>query len=145
MSMTGLDAFDATVHKTNSWLNAIMEQLDSDSRREAYHALRVVLHALRDRLTPEEAIHFGAQLPMLVRGFYYEGWSMSGKPMKATKEEFLRCVERESRYPDSADAERLARAVFQVIADHVTEGEIRDVKGLLPKGIRLLWPRSWWD
>jgi len=29
---------------------------------------------LRDRLTVDEAVNLGAQLPMLVRGFYYEGW-----------------------------------------------------------------------
>jgi uncharacterized protein (DUF2267 family) len=33
-----------------------------------------MLHALRDRLPPEIAVHLSAQLPMLVRGIYYEGW-----------------------------------------------------------------------
>jgi uncharacterized protein (DUF2267 family) len=31
-----------------------------------------VLHALRDRLTVEEASDLAAQLPMLIRGLYYE-------------------------------------------------------------------------
>jgi uncharacterized protein (DUF2267 family) len=41
-----------------------------------------LLHAPRDRLPPEVAVHLGAQFPMLVRGVYYEGWHMAGKLTK---------------------------------------------------------------
>jgi hypothetical protein len=27
-------------------------------------------------------VHLGAQLPLLVRGIYYEGWHMAGKPTR---------------------------------------------------------------
>jgi hypothetical protein len=33
-----------------------------------------MLHVLRDRLTIQEAVQPGAQLPMLIRGLYWEGW-----------------------------------------------------------------------
>ena len=68
-----------------------MSELDwEDKPHKAYMALRTVLHALRDRLTVEEAIQLGAQLPMLIRGFYYEGWNLKGKPHKERhKEDFL--------------------------------------------------------
>jgi uncharacterized protein (DUF2267 family) len=48
--------------------------------RSAYRALRSVLHVLRNRLTPEQAVHLGAQLPLLVRGIFYDGWRIAGKP-----------------------------------------------------------------
>jgi uncharacterized protein (DUF2267 family) len=51
-----------------------------------------VLHALRDRLTVNEAAQFGAQLPMLVRGIYYEGWDPTRLPVKMNREEFLQRV-----------------------------------------------------
>lgn len=73
MSMTGLEVFDATTQKTNEWLDEIMFELALEERHTAYAALRGTLHALRDRLPLEETAHLGAQLPMLVRGFYYEG------------------------------------------------------------------------
>lgn len=89
-TMTALEAFDRTIHKTNAWLQDVMRRLDTDNRHEAYLALRATLHALRDRLPVEEAAHLGAQLPMLVRGFYYESWGPAGKPVKERrKEQFL--------------------------------------------------------
>ncbi len=68
MSMTGLDAFDTTVHKTNRWLNELNELAGWDSKQKAYLATRATLHALRDRITVDEVAQLGAQLPMLMRG-----------------------------------------------------------------------------
>ena len=82
MSTSGVAALDHSVQETNVWLRAVAEQLHFEDRQRAYNALRAVLHALRDRLPPEVAVHLGAQLPMLVRGLYYEGWHMAGKPTK---------------------------------------------------------------
>src|SRR5918996_5613258 len=106
MTMTGLDVFDRTVHKTNSWLNELMEILGWHDKHRAYLALRVTLHALRDRLIVEEVAQLAAQLPMLVRGFYYEGWDPTGKPLKVRrKEQFLGLVEQELRGSERIDPE----------------------------------------
>ena len=141
MSITGLDVFDTTVQKTNNWLHDLMQVLRWPDKHKIYLALRVTLHALRDRLTVEEVAHLGAQLPMLVRGFYYEGWDPTGKPLRVRhKEQFLARIEQEFRGDDHLDSERVARAVFTVLAKRVTEGEIEDVKHVLPAEIRELWP-----
>jgi len=79
MQSTGVSALDGTIQKTNIWLREVMDELGSDDRHRAYLALRSVLHSLRDRLTIEEATDLGAQLPILVRGFYYDAWNPSGK------------------------------------------------------------------
>ncbi|HEX7406730.1 MAG TPA: DUF2267 domain-containing protein [Candidatus Binatia bacterium] len=143
MGMTGFDVFDSTIHKTNTWLNEIMAELDSTDRHLAYHALRAVLHVLRDRLTVEEAVQLGAQLPMLVRGFYYEGWSPTGKPLKWNKQEFLTCIRDSFRNAVTIpDPEKMVRAVFVIVAHHVSEGEVKNVKGILPKTLRELWPEA---
>jgi len=78
---------------------------------------------------------------MLIRGFYYEGWDPTGKPLRVRhKEQFLARIEQEFRGDDHLDSERVARAVFTVLAKRVTEGEIEDVKHVLPAEIRELWP-----
>jgi uncharacterized protein (DUF2267 family) len=144
MSITGLDAFDRTIHKTNTWLKDLMESMGWESRQKAYSAMRATLHALRDRMPVEEVAQLGAQLPMLIRGFYYEGWDPTGKPLKERHEEqFLARITQELRrndFIDLIDAERIARGVFRVLSMRVTEGEIEDVKHLMPKELQHLWP-----
>ena len=117
-----------------------MTELDLDDRRQAYLALRAVLHALRDRLTVEEVTQLGAQLPMLVRGFYYEGWTLRAKPVKWHKAEFLAHIRQEFPLADELDPESVVRVVFEVLAGRVSAGEINDVKHCLPKELRALWP-----
>src|SRR5207249_4578104 len=82
MTATGLDVFDATIQKTNSWLDDVMQVGGWPDRHTAYRALRATLHALRDRLIIDEVAQLGAQLPMLIRGLYYEGWDPSNKALK---------------------------------------------------------------
>jgi uncharacterized protein (DUF2267 family) len=138
--ITGITAFDSTIHTTNIWLNDLMDRLGWQEKQRAYHALRVVLHALRDRLPVTQAAALGAQLPMLVRGFYFEGWHPADKPVKERrKEEFLAHVALAFSDSPDVDPEEVARTVFQVIAKHVTPGEIKHVKIALPEAIRSLW------
>jgi uncharacterized protein (DUF2267 family) len=141
MSATGLDVFDTTLQKTHIWLRDLMGIMECEDRHRAYLALRATLHALRDRLTVDEVAQLSAQLPMLIRGFYYEGWDPSGKPLRERdKEQFLSHIARVLQNEDPMDVERIARAVFAVVAYRVTEGEIEDVRHVLPKEIRSLWP-----
>jgi uncharacterized protein (DUF2267 family) len=141
MSQTGLTQFDSTIQTTNTWLKELMENMRWEDRHRAYHALRADLHALRDRLTVDEVVTLGAQLPMLVRGFYYEGWHVDGKPRKERrKDAFLANIAEAFRDSPDVDPEEVARAVFQVLAKHVTAGEIEGVKHCLPSELRSLWP-----
>jgi uncharacterized protein (DUF2267 family) len=139
---TADDVFDSTLQKTQIWLNDIMSELDCPQHpHKAYLALRTVLHALRDRLSVEEAVQLGAQLPMLVRGFYYEGWTLTGKPLKERhKEDFLAHIKDAFKNDVTVRPESVARAVFKVLARHTSEGEIDDVKNMLPKALHELWP-----
>ena len=140
-SMTGLDVFDTTIHKTNSWLKEIMDELGIDNRHQAYQALRGTLQALRDRMPVEEATHLGAQLPMLISGIYYERWEPEDKPERIRhKEEFLERVGEAFGWQSNIDPERATRAVFSVLARRISEGEIEDITGILPQELRELWP-----
>jgi len=140
MSDTGIPAFDSTIQTTNIWLNDLIDWMGCNDKQRAYHALRAVLHTLRDRLPVEQAAALGAQLPMLIRGFYYEGWHPHGKPVKErTKEAFLAHIAAAFQNDPDVDAEQVARAVFHVLAKHLTPGEVKHVTLSLPGEIRSLW------
>lgn len=137
MSTTGLAVFDKTLQTTHIWLDEISEAIGPD-RQRSYHALRAVLFTLRDRLSVEEAFHMSAQLPMLVRGIFWDGYRPSGKPERyRSLAEFLEHVE--SRIGD-IDPEEATRAVFKVLDRHLAGGELEDVRQSLPAEVQALFP-----
>lgn len=144
MSMTGLAVFDTTFQKTNTWINELATQLGWEDRHRTFQALRATLHALRDRLTVEEAAQLGAQLPILLTGFYYENWKPATSPNKErSKEEFLAHIRDYFQGIDpSIDAEQVVRAVFQLLTAKVTQGEIEDVVHMMPPQLKQLWPEA---
>lgn len=135
------EIFSQTLQKTHTWLKDLREELDWEDEHKAYVALRAVLQALRDRLTVEEAAQLGAQLPMLVRGFYYEGWHPAGTPVKERHQEaFLAHVKDAFKGDERVNPERVVRAVFKILSQRIAKGEINDIKHVLPKQLVSLWP-----
>ena len=141
MSLTGLSSLDSSIHLTNAWLREISGELGrTPDRGRAYHALRAVLHALRDRLPLGEIADLAAQLPLIVRGVYYEGWRPTARPVKDhTKAQFLDHVAQ--AFPEAlpAEVEDMVRAVLRVLARRIAGGEVDDLRNALPARIRELW------
>lgn len=136
-----LESFMPTFQKTDAWLEDLMRELGTEQPAVAYRALRASLHALRDQLLPTEAAHLAAQLPMLIRGLYYEGWHPADKPRRERKlDDFLLLVSRELMPETDPPPRDAAQAVFRLLQQRVSEGEIRDVCQMLPEDIRSLWP-----
>lgn len=132
--------FDASLVKTNLWLSEIAGLLGWEDGHRALGALRATLHALRDRLDVDHAARLGAQLPLIVRGVYYEGWDPSGKPLRVRHvDDFLELVARELA-PGQDDLDRIVRAVLRVLCKHVTPGESERIRQVLPRSFRELWP-----
>lgn len=129
------NVFGTTLQKTNEILNAIEERFGWTNRHKAYLALRSVLQTLRDRLPVDDAAALAAQLPMLVRGFYYEGWKPAKVPLKMTKEEFVGEVERVLDPPFEQQTEEIIKGVLAVLESYVDPAEIRKIKKLLPEDI----------
>jgi uncharacterized protein (DUF2267 family) len=135
--------FDRTLQKTHAWLGGINREMGWKDHEKGYVALRAVLHALRDRLPPDEAVDLAAQLPMLIRGFYYEGWHPAGKPLKYRhKGPFLEQVRREAPAVGEAEVERAVTAVFHRLSSEIDDGEVEDVRSAMPEEIRALWPQD---
>lgn len=142
MSKIEIPVLETTIQKTHIWLKDLAELMGWEDQHLAYLALRAVLHALRDRLPIEVTAKLGAQLPMLIRGIYYEGWVPSHTPFKIHHlEDFLGLV---ASYLGNdlliPHAERITKGVFKVMANHLSEGEIDHLKKVLPQPIAVFWP-----
>lgn len=130
------------VQQTQEWLKELRDNGDLADEATAYSVLRAVLHQLRDRLTPEEAVDLAAQLPLVVRGVYFEGWKPGQTPEKVhSKEQFLREVTKKLR-PHAIPPEPAVRDVFALLAHHCDPGEIGDVIAQFPAELKELWPQS---
>lgn len=143
-TITGTRIFDRTVHKTNAWLKEVMRAMDWNNRERAYQALRATLHSVRDVLTFEEVLQLGAQLPILLRGVYFEGWSPKTTPvrLKSPAEFFLLVRLHLGPGPKFTNGELrdFTHACIHVIARHISEGELREVKAILPRKLKALIP-----
>ena len=138
---TGLATFDKTVLESNLWLKDVMERLNTNDRHHAYSTLRAVLHALRDRIGPESAAHLGAQLPMLLRGLFYEGWDPTGKPSKERHEaDFLAHIACELPRTDAAEVEQGVRAALDVLSKRIDRRTAVKLAAMFPLELRKLWP-----
>ena len=89
-----------------------------------------------------EAAHLGAQLPMLVRGFYYDNWKPTATPIKIkTAQEFYDAVRGNFSADRNVNPMRLTEAVLRVLATHTSPGELEKVLGIFPPELRALWPK----
>lgn len=139
MSATGLDVFDKTLQLTHTWLDEIMETLGPD-RRVAWKVLSTVLHKLRDRIPVELSAHLGAELPLLIRGVYYDQYEPAKQPMKCrTMEEFEDEVAEWLADTRPVNPLTAIRTVFATLSRHIPAGQIRKVQDALPHEIREFW------
>jgi uncharacterized protein (DUF2267 family) len=128
-----MDLFSKLNEQATHWLKEMMGELSTDDRQHAWHVLRAGLHALRDRLTVEEVAQLSAQLPLLIRGLYYEGWVPTGKPLRIRhRGEFLALVREKYAPRCDTSAEDIVRALFRVMERHVSGGELTDIMLTLP-------------
>ena len=142
MSFTGVENLDRSIDKVNSWLADIDAGFETGDRRLAYRVLRAWLHGLRDRLTVPAAAHFAAQLPDLLRGVFYDGWTPNRVPHKYDRSEFAARFAREARVRETEVA-KAAGIVTAVARGHMTDGVVAQTLGQLPADLRgLLSPEA---
>ncbi len=137
-----MSAFESSVDKTNLILKDIEDAYGwpRTRRNQSYAALRTVLHLLRDRMTVQECAEFSAQLPVLVRGIYFDGWRPEDVPVKLNRDDFLYEVRQGFPYDVEGGPERVARVVLDALRRHVTQGEWQDVKAGMPRDLQRLIP-----
>jgi uncharacterized protein (DUF2267 family) len=137
MTTTHVDIIDRSTERAHIWINDLAEELGTQDGHQAYRVLRAFLHALRDHLTVDETAALSAQLPIFVRGVFYEGWDPSRTPEHARDlDSFLRRIASEARLAGETEASFAASAANRVLRQHVSSGEADSVLHVLPEHLR---------
>lgn len=140
MEMTGISSLDHAPQVFTEWLNELCKELGWTEKKRAYLLLHETLHAVRDFLNVDEAADLAAQLPVLVRGVYYDGWDPSKTPVKPRNKSDLiaRVASRFDKQPLD-DPEKAVAAVFSLLRRHIRGGELDQVQHAMRKPIQELW------
>ncbi len=138
MNILNISSFARSQEKTEQWLDDVKKFVHLEKEQDAYTVLRTVLHAMRDRLTVHQSANFAAQLPLLLAGVYFEGWSPKNVPSGLkTQAELLKIVQDNApKYVIPLDA---VMGVFSVIKQRITRGEVDGITSEMPQDIADLW------
>ena len=64
------------LNHAGEWMNKIAEEMEV-SRDKAYRITRAVLHSIRNQISIDESFQWLAQMPMLWKGMYVDGWNLN--------------------------------------------------------------------
>jgi uncharacterized protein (DUF2267 family) len=121
----------------------VMERVGCDVRR-AEGLTFAVFQELRDRITPQEAMHVAAQLPKRLKMMWMSLERPDRKVHRVNGEQFIWEVRRMAGLADDTEAQRAVSAVFAALQKLLgsptgLEGEAWDVMSQLPKDLKKLW------
>ena len=140
MKTTGITSIDHAPQVVAEWLNMLQADLAWQDRSRAYLLLRETLHALRDFLTVDEAADLSAQLPLLIRGIFFEGWVPAKTPAKPRSvDDFLDRVMIPFSDAPLAEPDVAVAAVFTLLRRQISPGEYHQVSWAMRKPLRDLW------
>ena len=137
------NSIDKTVQTTNEWLNELGRYLGVQDKQVIYAAFKTTLTVIRDRLTIEEMADFAAELPVLLRGAFYEAWNPAKTPLKIKHVDDLYDLFLE-RYngPFVLEPKIIIPKIIGFLSRKVSAGEMKDIKSILPKELKEFWTVS---
>jgi uncharacterized protein (DUF2267 family) len=124
--------FENYAHEGNKFINRIADEMGYPKDHElAFRITRAVFRALRDRITVEESMHLISELPMALKAVYVEGWDITRRRTTyTTKQDMLVDIigQLQTGLLDFAfEPEEKVKAVFHVLRDSISEGEIQHI------------------
>ncbi|MBU3713719.1 MAG: DUF2267 domain-containing protein [Ferruginibacter sp.] len=134
--------FEKYAAKGNEIINKLSAELELP-RDNAGRVMRSVLHALRNRLTIEESFQLLAQLPLVLKGVYVDGWKLT-KPFSRIHylEDFIEEVKNEDGrtadydFDNAENSKHAIKSTFKILSYYLSEGELEDMMAVLPKALK---------
>lgn len=134
--------FEKYAAKGNEFVRLVAENL-LVPRDKAGRIIRAVFHALRNRLSPEESFQFMAQLPMVMKAVYVDGWKFDYEfnrihHLTDFLDEIRKVDGNQAGYDfgNNAKAKVAVAAVFKALNYFISEGEMHDVMGVMPQELK---------
>jgi uncharacterized protein (DUF2267 family) len=140
--------FEKYAAQGNQFVNEVAVELRRPKERDRVaRVVRATLHGLRARLTMDESFQLLAQLPMVLKAVYVDGWRPLAEPDKHIKtpraladEVMLADGGNAARdLPSVAEAEEAISAVFRVLKRHISAGEVTSLAHTLPRSLERMW------
>lgn len=141
MNTGQIHVFERTTHEAHEWVNDLAGRLGWSSERDVLRLLRAVLCKIRDHLPVNEMAQFSAQLPIMIRGMFYEGWQPKLTPVRERHaEDLIAAVEDQVGDVMDYRGPEDIRRVFELINVRISRGEVDDVRVNLPSELQEMWP-----
>ncbi|WIY00534.1 DUF2267 domain-containing protein [Amycolatopsis mongoliensis] len=131
------DPFARAESTARAWLALVGRELGTDDRVLAHRVLRAWLHGVRDRLPVGPAVRFAAQLPVLLRGEFFDGWNPARVPVPGDVAEFCEQFAAEAGIHQSQVADAVT-AVGAALDTSCSAGNLGHVLAALPHPLRTL-------
>lgn len=134
--------FESYIKEANTWSNELCTYLGIDDVGKANRIFRAVLHAIRDRIQTGEAIHLAAQLPIIWKGIYFDGFTMH-EPIRIRHEKEWLDFIRSKDFAEMADFPTLEHAhyafqdVMNFLKEHISEGQYNQIEHALHTDIKV--------
>jgi uncharacterized protein (DUF2267 family) len=129
--------FEKYCSEANHFINQVADRLDVD-RNMAARITRAVLHAVRDRLPPVDAVQFAQGLPMALKGIFFDQYNLARVPVKIRHpNDFIDYVcMKDGRtankdFPYKGFVEDGIAAVFRVLEEHMDYGQVEQIKRMM--------------
>lgn len=120
--------------EAKTWLHELCDCLGIDDEQKAFRIFRAVLHAIRDRIPAGEAIHLAAQLPVIWKGIYFDGFTLREEPVRIRhEEEWLEFIRSKNAFAAEADFPTLEHVhyafqdVMQFLHSRISEGQYQQL------------------
>ena len=138
--------FNQYAAEGNTFLKQYAKELClSEDPERAGRVLSSILHGLRSIISVEESLQIIAQLPMFLKATYVNGWSIKANKERVKDVEgfidLIRSLDGNTSLHDFESdeiAEDYIISTFLVLRRYVSNGEMKDIRGELPKGLKNL-------
>lgn len=139
--------FNQYATEGNTFIKAYANELRlNEDHDQAGRILTTILHGLRAMITTEESLQFIAQLPMFLKALYVNGWTIKTKKEKIKTMDdfigFLRSISGNTSVIDfysNEVAEADVHSTFKMLRVYVSDGQMDDMIGQLPKQLKKLF------